>query len=133
MRAHFDRAIEALKSRGAEVRDVSLPATDLAIPAYYIIAPAEASSNLSRFDGVKFGHRTPDPQDLLDLYKKSRAEGFGAEVKRRIMLGTYVLSAGFYDAYFTQASKVRTLIARDFELAWEKCDLLLTPTAPSAA
>ena len=126
-------ALAEMEKLGARLVDVSLPRTELSIPVYYIIAPAEASSNLSRYDGVRYGHRAAQYDDLLDMYRKTRAEGFGAEVKRRIMIGTYVLSAGFYDAYYTQAQKVRTLIARDFDAAWELCDLLLTPTAPSAA
>jgi aspartyl-tRNA(Asn)/glutamyl-tRNA(Gln) amidotransferase subunit A len=113
--------------------EVSLPHTEYALPAYYIIAPAEASANLARFDGVRYGYRCAEPQDLLDMYERTRGEGFGPEVKRRIMIGTYVLSAGFYDAYYTQAQKVRTLIARDFEQAFASCDVILAPTAPSAA
>jgi len=113
---------------------VSLPHTRYALPAYYIIAPAEASSNLARYDGVRYGLRVaPDGGSLAEMYAATRAAGFGPEVKRRIMIGTYVLSAGFYDAYYTQAQKVRTLIAQDFANAWEQCDVLLTPTAPSAA
>ncbi|MBX9795892.1 Asp-tRNA(Asn)/Glu-tRNA(Gln) amidotransferase subunit GatA [Sphingomonas sp.] len=132
--ALWQQGIDWLKDAGAEIVEVSLPHTKYALPAYYIIAPAEASSNLARYDGVRYGHRTlPDGANLQDMYAATRAAGFGDEVKRRIMIGTYVLSAGFYDAYFTQASKVRTLIARDFELAWAQCDYLLTPTAPSAA
>ncbi|KAK0331042.1 hypothetical protein LTR94_030482, partial [Friedmanniomyces endolithicus] len=116
------------------VVEVSLPHTRYALPAYYIIAPAEASSNLARYDGVRYGLRDlPDGANLQEMYAKTRAEGFGDEVKRRILIGTYVLSAGFYDAYYTQAQKVRTLIAQDFDNAWERCDVLLTPTAPSAA
>ncbi|WP_414902866.1 Asp-tRNA(Asn)/Glu-tRNA(Gln) amidotransferase subunit GatA [Sphingomonas flavalba] len=123
-----------LKDAGAEVVDVSLPHTRYALPAYYIVAPAEASSNLARYDGVRYGLRDlPEGAGLQDMYAATRAAGFGAEVKRRILIGTYVLSAGFYDAYYTQAQKIRTLIARDFEQAWASCDLLLTPTAPSAA
>ena len=130
----WEQGIAWVRDAGAEVVEVSLPHTKYALPAYYIIAPAEASSNLARYDGVRYGLR-----DLLkgaglqDMYAATRAAGFGPEVKRRILIGTYVLSAGFYDAYFTQASKVRSLIARDFEEAWKSCDLLLTPTAPSAA
>ena len=125
---------EQLKAAGAEIVEVSLPHTRHALPAYYIIAPAEASSNLARYDGVRYGLRDlPDGANLQDMYARTRAEGFGDEVKRRILIGTYVLSAGFYDAYYTQAQKVRTLIARDFERAWESCDILLTPTAPSSA
>ncbi len=132
--ALWEQGIAWLKDAGAEIVEVSLPHTKYALPAYYIIAPAEASSNLARYDGVRYGLRDlPDGAGLQDMYAATRAAGFGAEVKRRIMIGTYVLSAGFYDAYFTQASKVRSLIARDFDNAWESCDLLLTPTAPSAA
>ncbi len=132
--ALWDQGIEWLKAAGATVVDVSLPHTKYALPAYYIIAPAEASSNLARYDGVRYGLRvTPPGGNLADMYSATRAAGFGTEVKRRIMIGTYVLSAGFYDAYYTQAQRVRTLIARDFEQVWEHCDLLLTPTAPSAA
>ena len=132
--ALWQQGIDWAKDAGAEIVEVSLPHTKYALPAYYIIAPAEASSNLARYDGVRYGLRDlPEGANLQDMYAATRAAGFGDEVKRRIMIGTYVLSAGFYDAYFTQASKVRTLIARDFERAWEHCDLLLTPTAPSAA
>jgi aspartyl-tRNA(Asn)/glutamyl-tRNA(Gln) amidotransferase subunit A len=132
--ALWEKGIAWMKDAGAEIVEVSLPHTKYALPAYYIIAPAEASSNLARYDGVRYGLRDlPDGAGLQDMYAATRAAGFGPEVKRRIMIGTYVLSAGFYDAYFTQASKVRTLIAQDFDRAWEKCDLLLTPTAPSAA
>lgn len=132
--ALWEQGISWMKEAGAEIVEVSLPHTKYALPAYYIIAPAEASSNLARYDGVRYGLRDlPDGAGLQDMYAATRAAGFGPEVKRRIMIGTYVLSAGFYDAYFTQASKVRTLIAQDFDRAWETCDLLLTPTAPSAA
>ena len=132
--ALWERGIAWLKDAGAEIVGVSLPHTKYALPAYYIIAPAEASSNLARYDGVRYGLRDlPNGAGLQDMYAATRDAGFGPEVKRRIMIGTYVLSAGFYDAYFTQASKVRSLIARDFDRAWEHCDLLLTPTAPSAA
>lgn len=132
--ALWEQGIAWMKDAGAEIVEVSLPHTKYALPAYYIIAPAEASSNLARYDGVRYGLRDlPDGAGLQDMYAATRAAGFGPEVKRRIMIGTYVLSAGFYDAYFTQASKVRTLIAQDFDRAWETCDLLLTPTAPSAA
>jgi len=130
----WEKGIEWLKDAGADVVEVSLPHTQYALPAYYIIAPAEASSNLARYDGVRYGLRDlPDGAGLQDMYAATRAAGFGDEVKRRIMIGTYVLSAGYYDAYYTQACKVRTLIAQDFEAAFEKCDVLLTPTAPSAA
>jgi len=123
-----------LKDAGAEIVDISLPHTKYALPAYYIIAPAEASSNLARYDGVRYGKRDlPDGAGLQDMYAATREAGFGDEVKRRIMIGTYVLSAGYYDAYFTQAQKVRTLIAQDFEKAWEKCDVILAPTTPTAA
>ncbi len=132
--ALWEQGIEWLKAAGATVVDVSLPHTRYALPAYYIIAPAEASSNLARYDGVRYGLRVKvDGGTLSDMYEATRAAGFGREVKRRIMIGTYVLSAGFYDAYYTQAQKVRRLIARDFEAAFEACDLLLAPTAPSAA
>ncbi|MDR6787233.1 aspartyl-tRNA(Asn)/glutamyl-tRNA(Gln) amidotransferase subunit A [Sphingomonas sp. BE138] len=132
--ALWQQGIAWLKDAGAEIVDISLPHTKYALPAYYIIAPAEASSNLARYDGVRYGLRDlPDGANLQEMYAKTRAEGFGDEVKRRILIGTYVLSAGFYDAYYTQAQKVRALIARDFERAWEACDVLLTPTAPSAA
>ena len=130
----WDQGLEWLKAAGATVVDVSLPHTRYALPVYYIIAPAEASSNLARYDGVRYGLRvTPPGGNLADMYEATRAAGFGKEVQRRIMIGTYVLSAGFYDAYYTQAQKVRTLIAQDFDKAWAVCDLLLTPTAPSAA
>jgi len=132
--ALWEQGIAWVRDAGAEVVEISLPHTKYALPAYYIIAPAEASSNLARYDGVRYGLRDlPEGAGLQDMYASTRAAGFGSEVKRRILIGTYVLSAGFYDAYFTQASKVRSLIARDFDHAWEKCDLLLTPTAPSAA
>jgi len=132
--ALWERGIQLVKDAGANVVEVSLPHTKYALPTYYIIAPAEASSNLARYDGVRYGLRDlPDGANLQDMYAATRADGFGAEVKRRILIGTYVLSAGFYDAYYTKAQKVRALIVRDFEQAFEKCDLLLTPTAPSAA
>ncbi len=132
--ALWQQGVEWLRDAGAEIVEVSLPHTKYALPAYYIIAPAEASSNLARYDGVRYGLRDlPEGANLQEMYAKTRAEGFGDEVKRRILIGTYVLSAGFYDAYYTQAQKVRTLIAQDFERAWEQCDVLLTPTAPSAA
>jgi aspartyl-tRNA(Asn)/glutamyl-tRNA(Gln) amidotransferase subunit A len=121
-----------LKAAGATIVDVSLPHTKYALPAYYIVAPAEASSNLARYDGVRFGLRAPG-KDITALYENSRAAGFGREVQRRILIGTYVLSAGYYDAYYIKAQKVRSLIARDFEQAYEKCDVLLTPTAPGPA
>lgn len=126
-------AIDLFKKLGAEIKDVSLPHTDYAISAYYVIAPAEASSNLARYDGVKYGYRTNNSKNLLGMYKKTREEGFGSEVKRRIMLGTYALSSGYYDAYYLKAQKVRTLIKRDFDKAFESCDILITPTAPTPA
>jgi aspartyl-tRNA(Asn)/glutamyl-tRNA(Gln) amidotransferase subunit A len=130
----WDKGIAWLKDAGAEIVEISLPHTKYALPAYYIIAPAEASSNLARYDGVRYGLRDlPDGAGLQDMYSATRAAGFGPEVKRRIMIGTYVLSAGFYDAYYTQAQKVRALIARDFEQAFEKCDVILAPTTPTAA
>jgi aspartyl-tRNA(Asn)/glutamyl-tRNA(Gln) amidotransferase subunit A len=132
--ALWDQGIEWLKDAGAEVVPISLPHTKYALPTYYIIAPAEASSNLARYDGVRYGLRdVPEGGNLDAMYSATRADGFGAEVKRRIMIGTYVLSAGFYDAYFTKAQKVRSLIKQDFRKAFEQCDLILTPTAPSAA
>ena len=129
----WDRGIEWLRDAGAEPVEISLPHTQYALPTYYIIAPAEASSNLARYDGVRYGLRVDGEGGLDGMYAATRAAGFGAEVKRRIMIGTYVLSAGFYDAYFTKAQKVRSLIKRDFQRAFEQCDLILTPTAPSAA
>src|ERR1700744_3267162 len=121
-----------LKAAGPELVEVSLPHTKSALPAYYIVAPAEASSNLARYDGVRYGVRA-NGRDIIDMYEETRAEGFGAEVKRRILIGTYVLSAGYYDAYYLKAQKVRSLIAKDFTDAFEKCDAILTPTAPTAA
>jgi len=131
--ALWDRGIEWLKDAGATAVEISLPHTKYALPTYYIIAPAEASSNLARYDGVRYGLRVSGNDGLNGMYSATRAEGFGAEVKRRIMIGTYVLSAGFYDAYFTKAQKVRALIKQDFRKAFEQCDVILTPTAPSAA
>ena len=126
-------ALAELERQGARLVEISLPRTELAIPVYYIIAPAEASSNLSRFDGVKFGHRAKDYTDLEDMYKKTRAEGFGDEVKRRIMTGAYVLSHGYYDAYYLQAQKVRRMIADDFQRAFQDCDVIAGPVAPTVA
>src|SRR4051795_10782459 len=131
--ALWDSGIEWLKDAGATPVQISLPHTKYALPTYYIIAPAEASSNLARYDGVRYGLREEGVKTLDDMYAATRAAGFGAEVKRRIMIGTYVLSAGFYDAYFTKAQRVRALIKQDFATAFEQCDLILTPTAPSAA
>jgi aspartyl-tRNA(Asn)/glutamyl-tRNA(Gln) amidotransferase subunit A len=128
----WDKGAQWLKEQGAEIVDISLPHTKYALPAYYIVAPAEASSNLARYDGVRYGLRVPG-DDLTDTYEKTRAAGFGREVQRRILIGTYVLSAGYYDAYYVRAQKVRTLIKRDFDEAWSTCDVVLTPATPSAA
>ena len=133
VRAAVDNALKEYQKLGATLVDISLPRTELSIPVYYIIAPAEASSNLSRFDGVKFGHRAKDYTDLVDMYKKTRAEGFGDEVKRRIMIGTYVLSHGYYDAYYLQAQKIRRMIADDFQQAFQQCDVIAGPVAPTVA
>ena len=126
-------AMQTYERLGATLVDISLPKTRLAIPVYYVLAPAEASSNLSRFNGVRYGHRAADYRDLADMYEKTRAEGFGAEVKRRIMIGTYVLSHGYYDAYYKKAQQVRQLIAEDFRTAFAQCDVILGPTAPQTA
>ncbi|HWY66773.1 MAG TPA: amidase family protein, partial [Rhizomicrobium sp.] len=131
--ALWSKGADWLKAQGAEIVDVSLPHTKYALPTYYIVAPAEASSNLARYDGVKFGYRAPNVGDITDLYEKSRGEGFGAEVQRRILIGTYVLSAGYYDAYYARAQKLRSLIKQDFEQAFEVCDVLLTPATPGPA
>jgi aspartyl-tRNA(Asn)/glutamyl-tRNA(Gln) amidotransferase subunit A len=129
----WKKGVEWLRAAGAEIVDISLPHTKYALPAYYIVAPAEASSNLARYDGVRYGLRVPG-KDIVDMYEKTRAEGFGREVKRRIMIGTYVLSAGYYDAYYVQAQKVRTLIKRDFENVYrDGITAILTPATPSAA
>lgn len=133
VRAQTLAAAEALAGMGAEIVEVDLPNAEHALSAYYIIGPAEASSNLARFDGIRYGHRAADTEDVLDLYMRSRAEGFGPESIRRIMLGTYALSAGYYDAYYGQAQKARTVIIRDFEKAFAKADVLLTPTSPTTA
>ena len=133
MEQKIQDAIKVYESMGAKVKEVSLPNSSLAIPAYYVIAPAECSSNLSRFDGVRFGHRCEDPKDLTDLYKRSRGEGFGPEVQRRIMVGTYALSAGYYDAYYIKAQKIRRLIKQDFVDAFQEVDVLMGPTTPSTA
>ena len=131
------RAVEAsiaeYRKLGAKTVEVSLPNTSLSVPVYYVLAPAEASSNLSRFDGVRYGYRAPEYDDLNDMYRKSRAQGFGAEVKRRILIGTYVLSHGYYDAYYIQAQKLRRLIAQDFAEAFEQCDIIMGPTSPTVA
>ncbi|GAB4061509.1 Asp-tRNA(Asn)/Glu-tRNA(Gln) amidotransferase subunit GatA [Uliginosibacterium sediminicola] len=133
VRAAVDNALAELRKLGATTVEVSLPNTHLAIPAYYVIAPAEASSNLSRFDGVRYGHRASDYKDLAQMYSKSRAEGFGAEVKRRILVGTYVLSHGYYDAYYIKAQQLRRLIAEDFKQALSQCDVIAGPVAPTTA
>jgi aspartyl-tRNA(Asn)/glutamyl-tRNA(Gln) amidotransferase subunit A len=133
VRASVEAAIQLLADAGAEIVPISLPHTAYAIPTYYVIATAEASANLARYDGVRYGYRSPNARTLSDMYRKTRDEGFGAEVKRRIMLGTYALSSGYYDAYYLKAQKVRTLLARDFQNAFAKVDAILTPTAPTAA
>ena len=133
VRTAIDAALKEYEKLGATLVPVQLPRTQLSVPAYYIISPAEASSNLSRFDGVRYGHRTANPLDLQDLYKKSRAEAFGDEVQRRIMIGAYVLSEGYYDAYYLQAQKIRRLIANDFQAAFKDCDVIAGPVAPSVA
>jgi aspartyl-tRNA(Asn)/glutamyl-tRNA(Gln) amidotransferase subunit A len=128
-----DKAIELLKSLGAIILEISLPHTEYGVAVYYLIAPSEASANLARYDGVRYGYRSPETKDLLEEYEKTRGDGFGAEVKRRIMLGTYALSRGYYDAYYLKAQKVRTLIKKDFDEAFEKVDAIVTPTAPTPA
>jgi aspartyl-tRNA(Asn)/glutamyl-tRNA(Gln) amidotransferase subunit A len=133
VREAVEKSIENYKSLGAEIVDVELPYSKYCIAVYYIICTAEASSNLARYDGVRYGFRAEDARELREMYFKTREEGFGAEVKRRIMLGTYVLSSGYYDAYYAKAQKVRTLIKQDFLKAFEKCDAILTPTAPTTA
>lgn len=133
VRAPIEEALAVYQRLGATLVDVSLPKTELSIPVYYVLAPAEASSNLSRFDGVRYGHRAAHYGDLLDMYKKSRAEGFGDEVRRRILVGTYVLSHGYYDAYYLQAQKIRRIIAQDFQAAFAECDVIAGPVAPSVA
>ena len=134
VKAAVDAAMKKYQELGAELVDVSLPHTEYGIAAYYVIAPCEASSNLARYDGVHFGHRTKEPvKDIIELFSKSCAEGFGEEVQRRIMIGTYALSSGYYDAYYVRARKIRTLIQQDFAKAFEKCDVILCPTSPTAA
>ncbi len=133
VRAAVDAALKEYEKLGARLVPIALPRTELSVPVYYILAPAEASSNLSRFDGVRYGHRANQYSDLLDMYKKTRAEGFGDEVKRRIMIGTYVLSEGYYDAYYLQAQKIRRMIADDFQAAFQQCDLIAGPVAPTTA
>ena len=131
--ASVESAIDEYRKLGAEVKEISLPNTGLSVPTYYVVAPAECSSNLSRFDGVRYGYRCEEPKDLEDLYKRSRGEGFGAEVKRRIMIGTYALSAGYYDAYYLKAQQVRHLISDDFKRAFEHVDVIMGPTTPATA
>ncbi len=131
--ASVEAAIAEFRRLGAQIREISLPNSPLSVPTYYVVAPAECSSNLARFDGVRYGHRCQEPRDLLDLYQRSRAEGFGAEVKRRIMIGTYVLSAGYYDAYYLKAQRLRHLISDDFRRAFEQVDVILGPTSPTTA
>jgi aspartyl-tRNA(Asn)/glutamyl-tRNA(Gln) amidotransferase subunit A len=133
IKASVEKGIENYRDLGAEIVDVELPNAKYCIAVYYIICTAEASSNLARFDGIRYGYRTPHPHELRETYRKTRDEGFGAEVKRRIMLGTYVLSSGYYDAYYLKAQKVRTLIKQDFERAFATCDAIITPTSPSTA
>ena len=133
VRNSVEAAIQKLAESGCELIPISLPHTRYAIPAYYIVATAEESSNLARFDGVRYGYRSPDVRTLSEMYRRSRDHGFGAEVKRRIMLGTYALSAGYYDAYYLKAQKVRTLLARDFAEAFKRVDAIVTPTSPTAA
>jgi aspartyl-tRNA(Asn)/glutamyl-tRNA(Gln) amidotransferase subunit A len=133
VRKAVESAIESLAAQGAEIVEISLPHTEHAVATYYVLAPAEASSNLSRFDGIRYGHRASNPSDILDLYQKSREQGFGPEVKRRIILGTYVLSSGYYDAYYSRAQKVRILVQRDFENAFKQVDAILSPVSPSPA
>jgi len=133
VRAAVNAALKEFEKLGAKLVPITLPRTELSIPVYYIIAPAEASSNLSRFDGVKFGHRAKNYADLTDMYKKTRDQGFGDEVKRRIMIGTYVLSHGYYDAYYLQAQKIRRMIADDFQQAFKACDVIAGPVAPTVA
>jgi aspartyl-tRNA(Asn)/glutamyl-tRNA(Gln) amidotransferase subunit A len=133
VRKAIEQAVAWFKSQGARTVEVELPHTRVAIAAYYVIAPAEASSNLSRFDGVRYGHRAKEYSDLIDMYCRTRAEGFGAEVKGRILVGTYVLSHGYYDAYYLQAQKIRRLVAQDFSRAFQDCDVIIGPTAPTTA
>jgi aspartyl-tRNA(Asn)/glutamyl-tRNA(Gln) amidotransferase subunit A len=133
VRAAVETALMELRRLGATTLDVHLPNSGLSVPAYYVISSAEASSNLSRFDGVRYGYRAPEYADLTEMYSRSRAQGFGAEVKRRILIGTYVLSHGYYDAYYLQAQKIRRLIAADFAAAFKECDVIVGPTSPSVA
>ncbi len=131
--ARFEQTVALIEELGGTCVEISLPHTEYALPAYYIIAPAEASANLARFDGVRYGYRAPDADDLTEMYEATRGEGFGAEVKRRIMIGTYALSSGYYQAYYGQAQKVRTLVRRDFDTAFAQVDLIVSPTSPTVA
>jgi aspartyl-tRNA(Asn)/glutamyl-tRNA(Gln) amidotransferase subunit A len=133
IRQAIEKSIDRLRAAGCEIVNISLPTTDYAIPTYYIVATAEASANLARYDGVRYGYRSKNARTLSEMYRRTRDEGFGAEVKRRIMLGTYALSAGYYDAYYLKAQRVRTLLARDFDHAFEKVDAVITPTTPTPA
>ena len=133
VRASFDETVARLEELGARCEEISLPHTEYALPAYYIIAPAEASANLARFDGVRYGYRAEGADDLIEMYERTRGEGFGAEVKRRVMIGTYALSAGYYDAYYGRAQRVRTLVRRDFDAAFGRVDLIAAPTSPTVA
>jgi aspartyl-tRNA(Asn)/glutamyl-tRNA(Gln) amidotransferase subunit A len=133
VRAAVEHSIQQLAAQGAEIIPISLPHTSYAVPTYYVIATAEASANLARFDGVRYGHRSKSARTLSEMYRRSRDEGFGPEVKRRIMLGTYALSSGYYDAYYLKAQRVRTLLTRDFQEAFQKVDAIVTPTAPTPA
>jgi aspartyl-tRNA(Asn)/glutamyl-tRNA(Gln) amidotransferase subunit A len=131
--AAVEEAVGQFRRLGCETVEIALPNMGLSVPVYYVLAPAEASSNLARFDGVRYGYRAPNHTDLADMYKKTRAQGFGEEVKRRILIGTYVLSHGYYDAYYLRAQKLRRLIARDFAEAFRKCDVIMGPTSPTTA
>ena len=133
MAAVIEEAIKVYAGLGCEIKEISLTNAQLSVPAYYVVAPAECSSNLSRFDGVRYGYRCDNPKDLTDLYERSRGEGFGAEVKRRIMIGTYALSAGYYDAYYLKAQQIRRLISDEFERAFETVDIIMGPTSPTTA
>jgi aspartyl-tRNA(Asn)/glutamyl-tRNA(Gln) amidotransferase subunit A len=133
VKAAVDKAIKSFRDAGAEIVDVTLPHTDYGLAAYYIIAPAECSSNLARFDGVRYGIFAEDAQNITEAYMRTRRKGFGTEVRRRVMLGTYALSSGYYDAYYLKAQKVRTLIKQDFDLAFEKCDAIISATSPTVA
>jgi len=133
MQTQVQNAIRELEKQGAILKEISLPHSHLSVPAYYVIAPAECSANLSRFDGVRYGYRCENPKDLMDLYLRSRSEGFGEEVKRRILIGTYALSAGYYDAYYRKSQQIRRLIKQDFDTAFAEVDVIAGPTSPSPA